>query len=195
MKKHLCLLAFLLAGVFTPAHAQFSGWGYLNSFPWVYLDDRESWAYLFVVDTNYWAYVQDTGDYFYAGEVTSGGDAPESLTGLVLVLQIMDEGELGTGTLLFESESIVTIRVEDGGGVVELTGTYAYERQGADTGELIIEVVDEEDVIDSLFYLIFGEDGVGYYLSLSSDEEELPPAGEDGQYGSFSVSTLVTAGS
>ncbi len=187
MKKHLFALVAFFAVFFVPAQAQITGWGYLNSFPWMYLEDEGSWAYLFVDGNNYWAYVQETGDYIYAGEVTSGGDAPTSLVGAVFVLQILDDGERGTATLTCTSETAVHVLVEVGDESFEATGTYDYERQGADTGLLLIEVVDEEDQIDSYFSLIFDDDGTGYYLSISTDQEDLPIAGEDGQYGVFTV--------
>lgn len=159
----------------------------MNIFPWFYLEEEESWAYMYERDGYYFAYIFNSDTYRFIADAYPNGNAPSRLDGTTIVFNLISEGQRGTARAVFENDRDVFLTVSyEGSGSTSFNGTYVYGRIGADNADLEIEIEDDrDDLIDSFFSLRFNSNRGNYYYSFSVENNTFPEVGENGQYGVF----------
>lgn len=171
------ITALLLAGI-TAGRAQISGWSYNDDFPWVYLDDDQSWAYFYVSDGAYWLYVQETQEYRYLAPLN--GPAPESLAGLTIFGLRGNDPSTGLPVIfVFEYHADGTYLVPD-----LMSGTYTYQKESPNIGTLV-RTVDGYPEVTYRDVIQFSDATSGFFMSALLHEGST--GGDEGFFGNFDV--------
>lgn len=191
MKKTLFALTALIAAQISITKAEINDWGYLGQFPYVYLAEEATWAYVFTYDGLYYAYVFDTDSFIEVG-ATEEGYAPQSLAGRTITFQYQSSGVFGEPPTQFASvntynaDGTYSSVAEIDGDTITTTGTYVYTILGPDVAYIVSTADGEGFTFREV--LQFSSETSIFYFALALEGASPSLVGDDASYGTAVLS-------